>query len=316
MGRGIPALSDNFSDFPVVNLDGLVNSYDYFHVTNGNRSKCFRGQGELELCQGFGLTHLANALNTKSTRANTLFLGTPFPRKESVEYQFKVWPAPPASPGEFDHAGRLWERMAPHFDYQQGNLGVVLDGRLAQGFHWNCNPNDLLAFSWGNQGAENATAQWHQWPETPAGTHLFCVACLILPHDAMPPLRAATMPPSEYLAMQAEDAPPIIRSNFDVYLNDGRLLYIKEQRQPEDIAPHFFVHLDPVNPADLPEHRRQYSFDNLGFRFAEHGRQFGRACFAVRELPDYAIAEIRTGQYVRVGGGFNRLWEGEYRLDE
>ena len=67
-----------------MNLDGLANSYDYFHATNGNRSKCFRGQGELKLCQGFGITHLANALNTKSTRANTLFLGTPFPRKESV----------------------------------------------------------------------------------------------------------------------------------------------------------------------------------------------------------------------------------------
>ena len=39
-------------------------------------------------------------------------------------------------------------------------------------------------------------------------------------------------------------------------------------------------------------------------------------CLAAVPLPEYAITKIRTGQYVRVDGGFNHIWEGESRLGE
>ena len=38
---------------------------------------------------------------------------------------------------------------------------------------------------------------------------------------------------------------------------------------------------------------------------------------AVRELPDYAIARIRTGQFlINEDGSSTKLWEGEVRFNE
>ncbi len=50
-----------FSRFPVVNLDGLVNSYDYFHATNVARDG-YAGWDEkfIPLYREFGITHFAN----------------------------------------------------------------------------------------------------------------------------------------------------------------------------------------------------------------------------------------------------------------
>ena len=46
-----------FSRFPVVNLDGLVNSYDYFHATNADKDD---GSGKFTpLYREFGITHFA-----------------------------------------------------------------------------------------------------------------------------------------------------------------------------------------------------------------------------------------------------------------
>ena len=109
---------------------------------------------------------------------------------------------------------------------------------------------------------------------------------------------------------------PSIRSDFDVYLVENRLVYVKEQCGPDDVDSKFFVHLDPVDADDLPEHRQQHGFDNLDFSFDRHGARFGGMCLAVVPLPEYAITAIRTGQYIRTDGGFHHPWEGEIRLDE
>ncbi len=109
---------------------------------------------------------------------------------------------------------------------------------------------------------------------------------------------------------------PIIRSDFDVYLSENRLAYVKEPCVPADTEAQFFLHLDPVEVNDLPEHRRQHGFDNLDFDFADHGTIFDGRCTAVRSLPEYDITRIRTGQYGRVAGGFKDLWEGEFSFNE
>ena len=59
----------------------------------------------------------------------------------------------------------------------------------------------------------------------------------------------------------------------------------------------FFLHLTPLDVDDLPAGRREYWFDNRDFRFANYGVRAGGACVAVRELPEYPIAQISTGQY-------------------
>ena len=108
---------------------------------------------------------------------------------------------------------------------------------------------------------------------------------------------------------------PSIRSIFDVHFTEEMLIYAKEPCGAEDVQGTFFLHVDPVDVNHLPEHRRPYSFDNLDFRFNDRGGRWFRSterCVALRELPDYEITGIRTGQYTDEG----RLWESEVRFDE
>ena len=113
---------------------------------------------------------------------------------------------------------------------------------------------------------------------------------------------------------------PSIRSTFDVHLTEDMLIYVKEPCGAEDMQEIFFLHVVPVDVNGLPEHRKQYGFDNLDFRFNGPGvRSFRSAerCIVLRELPDYDFTAIHTGQYlVRKDGSTAHLWEGEIRVDE
>ena len=110
--------------------------------------------------------------------------------------------------------------------------------------------------------------------------------------------------------------PPAIRATFDVYLRDNTLTYVKEACAPADTEAHFFLHLYPVAVADLPDDRRPHGFDHLDFDFDGNGWIFNGRCMATVALPDYAISEINTGQFVSTAGGFEHLWEGEIHLDQ
>ena len=59
----------------------------------------------------------------------------------------------------------------------------------------------------------------------------------------------------------------------------------------------FFLHLISAEVADLPDHRKQYGFDNLDIDFDLHGERFDGKCMAIRALPEYDIVGIRVGQY-------------------
>lgn len=99
---------------------------------------------------------------------------------------------------------------------------------------------------------------------------------------------------------------PIIASDYNVYLKDGRLLYIRDECINIDDS--FFLHVFPSDPDQLPESHKAYSFENLDFRFVDHAGEGRFRCVAVRKLPDYDIAAIRTGQDTAEG----RLWEATY----
>ena len=285
-----------FSPFPVVNLDGLTNSYDYFHATT-DRYGYISWDGKFTpLYQGFGVTHFAN-YTTMGYEGSVLYEGSILP----MEKRFNLWPAEP-----LDNAEWFWQRMEPHFAYQSDGVGLIVDGRLAQAFARDCAPGELAVWEWGGPGSI-ASTNWHR---NESG---LCVAALLLPHGATPPVRVAALPASGYLAELIGSSAPAIRSDYDVYVNSDRLIYAKEQCSDADVAHHFFLHLAPVRQGDLPGHRRPAGFDNLDFGFTEYGQQFGGTCIIVRELPDYDIAEIRTGQYEWVDGDFKHVWEGQIR---
>lgn len=99
----------------------------------------------------------------------------------------------------------------------------------------------------------------------------------------------------------------LTRAESDVYFNRAQniLTYVKESCQKEDLRAPFFLHVVPVDIEDLPEPRKEYRFDNLDFFFHDYGVLHEGKCVAVRELPDYLISKIFTGQYI---DGV-RLWE-------
>ena len=126
----------------------------------------------------------------------------------------------------------------------------------------------------------------------------------------------------------------MIRSDFDVYYDGHRLLYIGAECGaealvpsfflhvfPEEVlAPLFFLHVFPEDEDDLPAGHREHGFHNLDFRFKARQLPLGShikdvpalggvGCVALVDLPGYEIARIRTGQSVPDGPV---LWEGEF----
>ena len=113
---------------------------------------------------------------------------------------------------------------------------------------------------------------------------------------------------------------PIIRADFDVYLNDNTLIYVGDDcsdRQDVINVP-FFLAVYPAAESDLSAERRQYGFENIDFRFIHRVIQRNEQCIVIApRLSEYDIARIHTGQYIQLpDGSFEHLWEGEARLTE
>ena len=107
----------------------------------------------------------------------------------------------------------------------------------------------------------------------------------------------------------------VARGVFDVYHGEGSLSFVKVPCARADTAAAFFLHLIPARLADLPDHRRQYGFDGFNFDFEHHRLPtIGEVCVARLGLPvtDYAIATIRTGQFI----GEGQIWKVSFDLPE
>ena len=102
---------------------------------------------------------------------------------------------------------------------------------------------------------------------------------------------------------------PIAHSRFEVFLHDRSLIYLNEACTEKDMAPRFFLHVFPKDAADLPDHRRQFRFDNLNFHFFDHFFKAGARCMVVVPLPDYEFSRIQTGQFI---SGTDRVWDVEF----
>ena len=100
---------------------------------------------------------------------------------------------------------------------------------------------------------------------------------------------------------------PALSAFFDLYWQEGALIYVREACGEGDAAARFALHLWPRQGSDLPADRRQAGFDNRDFSFEQYGSRFDGKCLAVAPLPGYPIKEIRTGQFIP---GQEPLWEG------
>lgn len=97
------------------------------------------------------------------------------------------------------------------------------------------------------------------------------------------------------------------KAGFDLYRyrHSRRLGYARKGCTASDVRATFFLHVVPVVAAELPAARRQFGFANLDFSFSPSGYREKGKCWTTVDLPPYAIARIRTGQYNEQG----RLWE-------
>ena len=119
----------------------------------------------------------------------------------------------------------------------------------------------------------------------------------------------------KHLTMRYEGKTHVPAGPFDLYLGNGRLMYAKDTCEAEDIALLFSLHVYPEDGEDLAADRRQYGFDNLDFKFMEHGLLWQDRCHAELRLPEYAIDRIRTGQYaIEEDGSPVDVWNVEIPL--
>ncbi len=90
---------------------------------------------------------------------------------------------------------------------------------------------------------------------------------------------------------------PILRSVFDVYLDGGRVTWFKDPCAPEDVTQGFFLHLFPVDAADLSADGRWRGYNLRDLAFRDHGDTLYGKCSMTVALPAYALSRIRVGQY-------------------
>ena len=108
------------------------------------------------------------------------------------------------------------------------------------------------------------------------------------------PLNAARMTPAAIAAYrelyrQATAGEPIIRADYDVYLEGQRLTFIRENCAPEEPETWFGVRIFPRRPETLPPPLRQ---DSSYAALRTTGVRMGRLCLAVLQLPDYARDDL------------------------
>ena len=103
----------------------------------------------------------------------------------------------------------------------------------------------------------------------------------------------------------------IVRSKYDVYLDGKTLTYVKSPCAHGDAGNRFILHVIP-NDTSVIEGRSQ---ETLDFSFME-GKDWhvGEACVVSRDLPNYPIAFIRTGQYNASESAHD--WLNEYHFTE
>ncbi len=320
-----------YSRFPVVNLDGLVNSYEYFRlrrergvratfVSSRDNSVHFKENVEL-FRRMFGITHFVNGSSAAADFENIYFETAPFLYHFSSpdSLAFMLWSEEPPrlAQTERDPPSWFWSRIEPHFDLQTEQAGVVVDGRIVQSFARACEADQaesalLVLLDRADRIVDVANPWENSWTTTRGGRPSSCVDALLLPKEARQPVRLETVSAINEVYQWLGDSPRMIRSTYDVYLNGDQLIYINKQCDQEATTRPFFVHVIPVEEADMPIGHRQFGVEIRDFRSEGFIRKLGDACLAIHHLPAYAIARIRTGQYVPDGPP---LWAGEIRLD-
>ena len=92
----------------------------------------------------------------------------------------------------------------------------------------------------------------------------------------------------------------LVRSDFDVYLDGGTLIYVKERCTPADVDGNtiLFLRVAPADPADLPRRHRRSGFVpyHPWSLVPWPSKVLGGRCLFGVSLPEYPVARIVVGQ--------------------
>ena len=119
------------------------------------------------------------------------------------------------------------------------------------------------------------------------------------PADAAAEIAAVLLPDPEDRVLTP------LRWDWYQILSGRHLTYVRPNCARADAQTPFFLEVVPQDPRLLP---RDMPFENLGFEFASRGIVHNGTCLATAQLPDYAIAEVRTGQRQAEG----ELWRARF----
>ena len=121
----------------------------------------------------------------------------------------------------------------------------------------------------------------------------------------------ADAPRAAYAAAASRE--PDARAEFNLHFDaeERTLTYVKDPCGVRDVERPFFLHVIPERESDLPQGRRASGFEARDFDFRLQGAVFDGKCAAKVALPEYAVAGVRTGQWVR---GEGEAWETTLRL--
>ena len=178
----------------------------------------------------------------------------------------------------------------------------------------------LHVFPERTRGHDNLDFDFHLWGVAFAGA---CAAKVPLPEYPIAGIRTGQFGPgagepwgatfpfnqdARRLAYaNAASAEPTVRSEFNIYVDDQAraLTYVKAPCGASDVDLPFFLQVTPSRIDDLPPERRGAGFEDWGFDFRLRGVVFDDKCAARVSLPEYEIAGVRTGQWIR---GEGEIW--------
>ena len=305
-----------FAERPVVNLDGVVNSYDYLRADPDKWGLWLRREGVPAL----GVTHLANSVRGADETGVGRFeyVGS----RRVGPYSLKLW-----SHGAGVVPSKPWRRAtSPSFgaDGKRSGYRVIRHGRLMQVFVSDCvvgvpatNVPEMLAFAW-REGAEIRSEQrlWVRPHRTPLG---YCTMTFLLPHGAA--TAAEIFVNGTTVDRVVAETAPLWRARsahaaFAVYAVSGRLLYIREPRDAAEAGDartaclgrkahrlredsYYFLHVYPAARRNLRHGRLAYGFVDDGGMLAWMRRRVGERCVAEVEMPAVRIRELVTGEIVQ-----------------
>ncbi len=239
----------------------------------------FGGFRDAALASGEPLVRSAWRIHRNGRQLTYLHDGCPAPPASGRRFFLHVWPV---------DAGDLPSGRG--FDNRDFPFGARIDG--------NC----------------IAVARLPGYPIASIHTGLFSDAGIHWEVEFTPDGRIVTPSPSDLARARrvALASEPLARAFYDVYRDGRALTYVRDGCPAEDGIARFFLHVEPVDAADLPAHRREHGFDNLDFTLGRSGGRVDGSCVAVARLPDYPVATIRTGQYDESG----QLWAVEFVIPD